>query len=71
MLYNIQTKEKFIIKFLNLKLLLEKEKLIKEEYKNKMNKIWENQYKLKIEKNLDEIAEKLNNDFQQKISSNQ
>jgi hypothetical protein len=70
MLYNIQTKEKFIIKFLNLKLLLEKEKLIKEEYKNKMNKIWENQYKLKIEKNLDEIAEKLNTDFQQKISSN-
>jgi len=48
---------------------LEKNKLSKDNY-NKMNQLWENKYKIKIDKRLDEITNKYNNDLQKQINLN-
>ena len=73
-LFDYVTNNKNIITIINLKILLEKEN----SFSNKINKenniiidkLWEDKFKLKLEKNLNEINNKLNSDFQSKINSN-
>ena len=73
-LFDYVTNNKNIITIINLKILLEKEN----SFSNKINKenniiidkLWEDKFKLKLEKNLNEINNKLNSDFQSKININ-
>ena len=73
-LFDYVTNNKNIITIINLKILLEKENsfsnIINKENNIIIDKLWEDKFKLKLEKNLNEINNKLNSDFQSKINSN-
>ena len=73
-IYDYVTGSKIIITIINLKILLAQEKLnsqkIKEDNSLGMNKLWEDKYKLKIEKNFEDINLKIKADYQKVIDEN-
>ena len=73
-IFDYVTGSKIIITILNLKILLNKEKSnsqkIKDDNSFGMNKLWEEKYKLKIEKNFEDINIKIKNDYQKAINEN-
>ena len=73
-IFDYVTGSKIIITILNLKILLNQEKSnsqkIKDDNSFGMNKLWEEKYKLKIEKNFEDINIKIKNDYQKVIDEN-
>ncbi len=73
-IYDYVTGSKIIITIINLKILLDQEKLnsqkIKEDNSLGMNKLWEDKYKLKIEKKFEDINLKIKADYQKVIDEN-
>ena len=63
-----------IIKIINLKIILNKEQnyidKLRDDNNDKINKLWEEKYKLKLEKNLDDIDKKLNEKYQNQLNIN-
>ena len=72
--YDIETGKGIKITVINLGKIIEEEKSINikmsEDNCNKMNQLWENKYKNKIDKHLDEIANKYNYNFQKQMNLN-
>ena len=70
-IFDYVTGSKIIITIINLEIIINQEKLnsnkIKEDNNLIMNKLWEDKYKLKIEKNFDDINIKIKADYQKKI----
>ena len=68
------TSSKYIITIINLKLLLDKEKLhsnkIREDNNIIINKLWKDKYKLKLQQNFEEINNKLNDNYQEQLNLN-
>ena len=73
-LYNYVTNNGIKITIINLEKILEQEKLEKnimsKDNHDKMNQLWENKYKIKMDKQLNEINNKYNIDFQKQINLN-
>ena len=73
-IFDYVTGSKNIITIINLNILLNKEKInsnkTREENNNIMNKLWEDKFKLKLEKNFEEINNKLKADYQIQINQN-
>ena len=73
-IFDYVTGSKNIITIINLNVLLNKEKInsnkTREDNNNIMNKLWEDKFKLKLEKNFEEINNKLKADYQIQINQN-
>ena len=73
-IFDYVTCSKNFITIINLNILLNKEKInsnkIREDNNNIMNKLWEDKFKLKLEKNFEEINNKLKADYQIQINQN-
>ncbi len=74
LIFDYVTNNKFIITIINLKIIMDKEKnnsiKILENNNNIINKLWEDKYKLKLEKNFDDIDKKINENYQKQINLN-
>ena len=66
-IFDYVTSNKIIITIINLKLILENSKnnsnKIRENNNNIINKLWEDKYKLKLEKNFDDIDKKIKDNY--------
>ena len=72
--YEYEMNNRIKLTIINLEKILEEQKIEKnnlsKDNSNKMNILWENKYKNKIDNHLNEIANKYNNDFQNQINLN-
>ena len=73
-IFDYVTSSKIIITIINLKIIINQEKVncnkLREDNSLMMNKLWEDKYKLKIEKNFEDINLKIKSDYQKQIDEN-